>query len=77
VVPLDPPGEEDEPETAEEENCRIALAQDTSRGARAFKQVRNMYAHDSRLRNVIEGVRGGKVLPAFERQRSEIFKRKD
>ena len=78
MVPLDPPEEDDEPETAEEENCRIALAHDTTRGVRNFKQVRNIYAYDSRWRNVVEGVRGGRVLPAWERpKRSSLFKRRD
>lgn len=77
VVPLDPPVEEDDPETVAEERCRIALAQDTSRGVRTMNQVKSMYASESRWTNIIEGIRGGKVSPAWERTRRRWFKRRD
>jgi len=68
---------DDEQETAEEERCRVALAEDTTRGARNINQVKNIYASDSRWRNIIDGIRGGRVMPAWERPRYRFFKRKD
>lgn len=77
-MPLDPPTEEDDDETLAEEACRIGLAQDTSRGARSWNQVNNIYSDDSRWVNLIEGIRGGKIHPAWERPKTRgWFKRKD
>ena len=79
IVPLDPPTEEDEMETPAEQACREALAKDTSRGARTWGQVQNIYASDSRWENLVKGIRGGKVLPAWARPRQRWWgwKRKD
>ena len=77
-MPLDPPTDEDDDETPAEEACRIGLAQDMSRGARSWSQVNNTYSADSRWVNLIEGIRGGRIQPAWERpKRRGWFKRKD
>ena len=78
VVPLDPPEEDDDVETPAEEACRISLARDTSRGVRTWKQVNNIYSDDSRWVNLIEGIKGGKIQPAWEpTEKRRWFKRKD
>ena len=78
VVPLDPPTEDDDVETPAEEACRVGLAQDTSRGARSWKQVDNIYSDESRWVNLIEGIKGGKLQPSWERSPTRgWFKRKD
>lgn len=79
IVPLDPPTEEDDVETPAEEACREGLAKDTSRGARMWKDIINIYASESRWENLVDGIRGGKVLPAWQRPRRRWWgmKRKD
>ena len=77
IVPLDPPTEEDDVETPAEEACREGLARDSSRGARSWKQVDNIYASESRWQNLKDGIRGGKVLPGWERSGRRWLKRKD
>jgi len=79
IVPLDPPTEEDDVETPAEEACREGLAKDPSRGARMWKDIINIYASESRWENLVDGIRGGKVLPAWERPRRRWWgmKRKD
>ena len=74
---MDPPGDEDEVETPAEEACRLALARDKSHGARTFKQIKNPYASDSRWKNLIDGILGGKVLPAWQRPKRRWWKWKD
>lgn len=77
IVSLDPPTDEDDVETPAERACREELAKDTSRGARKWSQIDNIYASESRWKNLIEGIRGRKVLPAWERPRRKWMKRKD
>jgi hypothetical protein len=77
IVPLDPPTEEDDEESPAEEACRLALAADTSRGARTWSQVQNIYSKDSRWENILDGIRGGKVYPAWSPPRRRWFKQKD
>ena len=79
VVPLDPPTDEDDVETPAEEACRLGLAAETGRGARAWSQVQNIYSKDSIWENILDGIWGGKVIPAWSppRRRWWWFKRKD
>jgi hypothetical protein len=76
-VPIDPPTEEDDVETPAEEACREGLGKDVSRGARSWKQVNNIYAQESRWQNLKEGIKGGKILPGWERPGKQGIKRKD
>jgi hypothetical protein len=76
IVPLLPPTEEDEVETPAEEACRLGLAAQTSRGTRTWGQVQNIYSRYSRWKNIVDGIRGGKVYPAWSSKR-KWFKRKD
>lgn len=77
IVPLDPPTDEDDVETPAEEACRLGLAAETTRGARTWSQVQNIYSSDSRWENIVDGIRGGKVQPAWSAPRRRWFKRKD
>jgi len=79
IVSLDPPTEEDDVETPAEEACRKGLMEDTSRGARTWKDIINIYASESRWENLVKGIRSGKVLPAWERPKRRWWgmKRKD
>jgi len=69
--------EEEDVETPAEEACRECLARDTSRGARIWKQINNIYASESKWGNIVDGVWGGKVLPAWERPNRRWLKRRD
>jgi hypothetical protein len=77
IVPLDPPTEEDDVETPAEEACREGLARDSSRGARSWAKVNNIYADDSRWQNLKDGILGGKVLPGWDRSGRRWVKQKD
>lgn len=77
IVPLDPPSEEDDMETPAEEACRVGLANDTTRGARTWKQIENIYANESRWENLLDGIKGGWVLPLWQQPRRRWRKSKD
>jgi hypothetical protein len=77
IVSLDPPSEEDDVETPAEETCRESLVRDIDRGARTWKQVKNGYASESRWENLIKGIKGGKVLPQWQRGKRRWWKKKD
>jgi hypothetical protein len=68
IVPLDPPAQDEEAETFAEEACRVGLAGDISRGARTWKNIKNIYASDSRWGNFVNGVKGGFVEPRWQRR---------
>ena len=74
---MDPPTDDDDIETPAEAACREGLARDTSRGARTWKDIDNIYASESRWQNIADGMRGGKVLPAWQRPKQRWIKRKD
>ena len=76
IIPLDPPMEDEEPETPREEAMRLDLVQNTERGARQWRQIDNVYASESKWRNLVDGIRGGHVEPMWERPRRRWFKRK-
>jgi len=78
IVPLDPPTDEDDVETPAEEACRLGLAAETTRGARTWSQVQNIYSKDSRWENILDGIWGGKVFSTWSPPRRMLrFKRKD
>lgn len=77
IVPLDPPTDDDDIETPAEQACREGLARDTSRGVRTWQDIDNIYGSKSRWQNIVDGVKGGKVLPAWQQPRQRWIKRKD
>jgi hypothetical protein len=54
---------------------RLILVADTARGTREFRDLEKFYARESRWRNLVGGVKGGKVLPMWERPGRGWFKK--
>jgi hypothetical protein len=76
IVPLLPPKEEDEAETPAEEACRLGLVAQTFRGTRTGEHVQNIYSKQSIWENIVDGIWGGKVYPAWSPKRKWL-KQKD
>ena len=77
IVPLDPPTGNDDDETSVEKTCRDHLVRDTTRGARIWTDIDNIYASESRWRNLVDGVKGGNVLPPWQKPSNPWIKPKD